>query len=164
MPAEQRLTFGFSEFQGVGVDAPQDSDLYYRLNIREAFYVGGLGAGAAAEVISAEELAAAQPDRCVAQLTAPGWCLSILWRVHVQIWDAALYPGVGASTAETSSLTFCAEQLRLLRHTSAMLQWSIVSIEPRPISRVQHLHLTSLPYTFDSGCGRRQRSWWSTGT
>jgi hypothetical protein len=49
--------------QGVGVDAPQDSDLYYRLNIREAFYVGGLGAGAAAEVISAEALAAAEPDR-----------------------------------------------------------------------------------------------------
>ena len=52
-----------SRVQGVGVDAPQDSDLYYRLNIREAFYVGGLGAGAAAEVISADDLAAAQPDR-----------------------------------------------------------------------------------------------------
>jgi hypothetical protein len=47
------------------VDAPRGSDLYYRLNIREAFYVGGLGAGAAAEVISAEELAAAEPDRRV---------------------------------------------------------------------------------------------------
>ena len=49
--------------QGVGVDAPQDSDLYYRLVIAECFYVGGLGAGAAAEVISADDLAAAEPDR-----------------------------------------------------------------------------------------------------
>lgn len=50
--------------QGVGVDAPRDDDLYYRLLISEAFYVGGIGVGAAAEVISAEDLAAAEPDRC----------------------------------------------------------------------------------------------------
>ncbi len=45
------------------MDAPQDSDLYYRLVISECFYVGGLGAGNAAEVISTEELTAAEPDR-----------------------------------------------------------------------------------------------------
>lgn len=45
------------------MDAPQDSDLYYRLVIGEAFYVGGLGDNAAAEVIGAEDLAAAEPDR-----------------------------------------------------------------------------------------------------
>ncbi len=65
--------------QGVGVDAPQDSDLYYRLVISECFYVGGLGAGAAAEVISADDLAAAEPDRCAHMLArcSVGWTVKI---------------------------------------------------------------------------------------
>ena len=32
--------------QGVGVDAPADSDLYYRLLVDEVFYVGGMCASA----------------------------------------------------------------------------------------------------------------------
>ena len=50
------------------MDAPRNTDLYYRLVISECFYVGGLGAAAAAEVISPAELSDAQPDKCGASL------------------------------------------------------------------------------------------------
>ena len=59
--------------QGAGVDAPQDSDLYYRLVLDVCFYVGGLGAGASAEVIPAAVLQEAEPDRlraCAPSLVA----------------------------------------------------------------------------------------------
>ena len=42
-------------FGGVGVDAPQASDLFYRLSVQQCFYVGGMGATCQAEVISAAE-------------------------------------------------------------------------------------------------------------
>lgn len=32
--------------QGVGIDAPAESDLYYKLLVEEVFYVGGMGASA----------------------------------------------------------------------------------------------------------------------
>ena len=38
--------------QGVGVDAPKASDLYYRLHVEKVFYVGGMSA--AAESLSRE--------------------------------------------------------------------------------------------------------------
>lgn len=59
--------------QGAGIDRPQDSDLYYRLRISECFYVGGLGAEPVPEVITAETLREAEPDRlraCVPALIA----------------------------------------------------------------------------------------------
>ncbi len=40
--------------QGVGIDAPQPTDLYYRLLVDEVFYVGGMGGTAAAETLSRE--------------------------------------------------------------------------------------------------------------
>lgn len=49
--------------EGAGIDNPQTSDLYYRLRISECFYVGGLGGNAIAEVVPAEVLREAEPDR-----------------------------------------------------------------------------------------------------
>lgn len=42
-------------FGGLGVDAPQPSDLFYRLIVEKCFYVGGMGAACQAEDISAAE-------------------------------------------------------------------------------------------------------------
>ena len=42
-------------FGGVGVDAPQPSDLFYRLRVEKCFYVGGMGAACQAEVLAADE-------------------------------------------------------------------------------------------------------------
>ena len=39
----------------VGVDAPQDSDVYFRLKLDRCFYVGGMGTASQAEVISADD-------------------------------------------------------------------------------------------------------------
>lgn len=39
----------------LGVDAPRETDQFYRLSIEECFYVGGMGTNSQAEVISAEE-------------------------------------------------------------------------------------------------------------
>lgn len=41
----------------MGVDAPSDNDSFFRLVIDRAFYVGGMGSAARAEVLSAEQLA-----------------------------------------------------------------------------------------------------------
>lgn len=47
---------------GIGVDAPQDSDLYFSLNVDKCFYVGGMGANSAAELLTQAEYVEAQPD------------------------------------------------------------------------------------------------------
>eukprot|EP00884_Botryococcus_braunii_P008258 jgi/Botrbrau1/17433/Bobra.0054s0025.1 len=47
----------------VGVDAPADTDLFYRLCIDRCFFVGGLGSVGQAEIIPGEEYRAAVPDR-----------------------------------------------------------------------------------------------------
>lgn len=47
---------------GVGVDEPQETDLYYKLHVQQCFYVGGMGANSAAELLSKEEYAQAEPD------------------------------------------------------------------------------------------------------
>lgn len=44
----------YDTMQGVGIDAPQPSDLYYRLLVDKVFYVGGMGGTAAAETLSRE--------------------------------------------------------------------------------------------------------------
>lgn len=41
----------------MGVDAPSDNDSFFRLVIDRAFYVGGMGSAARAEVLSAQQLA-----------------------------------------------------------------------------------------------------------
>lgn len=47
---------------GGGIDAPQPTDLFYRLKIHQCFYVGGLGSIAAAEHLDAEAYRSAEPD------------------------------------------------------------------------------------------------------
>ncbi len=47
---------------GIGVDAPQDTDLYFSLHVNKCFYVGGMGANSAAELLAEEEYVTAQPD------------------------------------------------------------------------------------------------------
>ena len=47
---------------GAGIDGPQPTDLFYRLIIDQVFFVGGLGTSSAAELLSAEDFQAAQPD------------------------------------------------------------------------------------------------------
>ena len=47
---------------GVGVDAVQASDLYYKLHVQQCFYVGGMGANSAAELLTKEEYVEAEPD------------------------------------------------------------------------------------------------------
>ncbi|KAK9806842.1 hypothetical protein WJX72_004618 [[Myrmecia] bisecta] len=47
---------------GAGVDAPQPTDLYYRLNLDRCFYVAGMGAPCKAETLSAADYSAAEPD------------------------------------------------------------------------------------------------------
>ena len=42
-------------FGGVGVDAPQETDQYYRLLVDSCFYVGGMGSKCQAEVITSAE-------------------------------------------------------------------------------------------------------------
>ena len=42
-------------FGGVGVDAPQETDQYYRLLVNRCFYVGGMGSKCQAEVITSAE-------------------------------------------------------------------------------------------------------------
>ena len=42
-------------FGGVGVDAPQPTDQYYKLLVDRCFYVGGMGSKCQAEVITAAE-------------------------------------------------------------------------------------------------------------
>lgn len=49
-------------YGGAGIDSPQPSDLFYRLAVDQCFFVGGLGSGSAAEIISAEDYCTAQPD------------------------------------------------------------------------------------------------------
>lgn len=46
----------------LGVDAPRDTDQFYRLSIEQCFYVGGMGTNSQAEVISAQEFRSATPD------------------------------------------------------------------------------------------------------
>jgi hypothetical protein len=58
----------------VGVDAPADTDLFYRLNIERCFFVGGLGSSGQAEIIPGEvchHLVSSACSRCKDQL-----CLS----------------------------------------------------------------------------------------
>ena len=40
--------------QSPGVDSPQPTDLFYKLQVQECFFVGGMGSNAAAEVLSAQ--------------------------------------------------------------------------------------------------------------
>lgn len=47
---------------GVGVDAPQESDIYCRLVVDNCFYVGQLSGDSAADVISGEEYRGAEAD------------------------------------------------------------------------------------------------------
>jgi len=47
---------------GVGVDAPQDSDIYYRLIVNKCFYVGGFSGASSAESLSSEAYKTAEPD------------------------------------------------------------------------------------------------------
>lgn len=47
---------------GMGVDAPQPSDIYLRLAVDRCFYVGQLGGGAAADVLAGDEYRAAATD------------------------------------------------------------------------------------------------------
>lgn len=48
--------------QSPGVDAPQPTDLFYKLQMQECFFVGGMGSNAAAEVLSAQvQLPFSQP-------------------------------------------------------------------------------------------------------
>ena len=47
---------------GIGVDAPQQTDLYFSLQVQQCFYVGGMGANSAAELLTQDEYVAAQPD------------------------------------------------------------------------------------------------------
>ena len=47
---------------GIGVDAVRPSDLYYTLNVQQCFYVGGMGANSAAELLTKDEYTEAQPD------------------------------------------------------------------------------------------------------
>jgi hypothetical protein len=47
---------------GVGVDAPQDSDMYCRLIVEKCFYVGQLSGNSAADVISGTEYKEAEAD------------------------------------------------------------------------------------------------------
>ena len=42
-------------FGGVGVDAPQETDQYYRLLVGRCFYVGGMGSKCQAEDITASQ-------------------------------------------------------------------------------------------------------------
>lgn len=53
---------GQLHFGGVGVDAPQPTDLFYRLIIERCFYVGGMGSACKAEDLSAEEYKSAEAD------------------------------------------------------------------------------------------------------
>jgi putative heme iron utilization protein len=56
---------------GVGVDAPQSTDLYFRLLVDRCFYVGGLSGESAAEVISGDAYRSAEADplrTCAASL------------------------------------------------------------------------------------------------
>ena len=40
--------------QDTGVDAPQPSDLFYKLHLEQCFFVGGMGSSAAAELLTRE--------------------------------------------------------------------------------------------------------------
>ncbi len=42
-------------YNAMGVDAPSEHDLFFRLTIDKAFYVGGMGSQVQAEVISAAQ-------------------------------------------------------------------------------------------------------------
>ncbi|PSC71188.1 glutamyl-tRNA reductase-binding chloroplastic [Micractinium conductrix] len=58
---------------GAGVDAPQPTDLYFRLAVDRCFYVGGLNGGSAADVIPGDAYRAAETDplrTCAARLAA----------------------------------------------------------------------------------------------
>ncbi len=55
---------GYDTRQGVGIDAPQPSDLYYRLLVDKVFYVGGMGGTAAAETLSREVGIHLRSDLC----------------------------------------------------------------------------------------------------
>lgn len=57
---------------GVGVDAPQPTDLYFRLVVDRCFYVGQLSGESAADVIAGDEYRGAEADplrTCAAELT-----------------------------------------------------------------------------------------------
>ena len=49
--AEQHATL---HAQSAGVDAPQQSDLFYKLELEQCFFVGGMGSTAAAEILTRE--------------------------------------------------------------------------------------------------------------
>ena len=40
--------------QSAGIDAPQPTDLFYKLELEQCFFVGGMGSTAAADVLSRE--------------------------------------------------------------------------------------------------------------
>ncbi|PRW57427.1 FMN binding [Chlorella sorokiniana] len=57
---------------GMGVDAPQPTDLYFRLRVDRCFYVGQLSGGARAEVLDGDAYRGAETDplrTCAAALT-----------------------------------------------------------------------------------------------
>ena len=56
----------------MGIDAPQSTDLYYRLLVDKVFYVGGMGGTAAAETLSRE----VRVDRQLCALCAASMRLS----------------------------------------------------------------------------------------
>ncbi|CAG9464151.1 unnamed protein product [Pedinophyceae sp. YPF-701] len=47
---------------GIGVDMMQPDDLFYRLEVDEVFYVGGMGSDGSAQVLPGADFAAAVPD------------------------------------------------------------------------------------------------------
>ena len=49
-------------YSSSGIDAPQPTDLFYRLKIHQCFFVGGIGSTSAAEHLNAEEYRSADPD------------------------------------------------------------------------------------------------------
>ena len=61
-------------FGGVGVDAPQPTDQYYRLLVDRCFYVGGMGSKCQAEVITAAEYMV-----CCTRSDTLQQCLSAVW-------------------------------------------------------------------------------------
>lgn len=80
---------------GVGVDAPQPSDLYFRLRVATCFYVGQLGGDSAAEVLEGDAYRGAATDplrTCAADLVRhmnserPEDMLRIRWVLVGRCW------------------------------------------------------------------------------
>lgn len=55
--AEAAARHAALHFDGVGVDAPQPSDLYYRLAVERCFYVGGMGTSCRAVTLDGADYA-----------------------------------------------------------------------------------------------------------